>query len=421
MKIWRPYTQMHTNSVFPKIVNAKGSYLQFSDSSKCLDGISSWWLITHGHCHPQIIEAVQKQTEKVDQIIFANFSHDPAEILAEEMGKVLPSELDTLFFSDNGSTAVEVAMKMALQFWNQSGLPDKNKFLTFECAYHGDTSGAMSVSGESHFNKPYKKIQFDVLRAKQGRYLSDPSSIWLSDFKNLIEQNHKKIAAVILEPLLQGAGGMIIWPAHIVNEIAKISKEKNVLIIFDEVMTGFGRTGSMFAFEQTTSVPDFLCLSKGLTGGMLPLAVTVTKNKIYEAFLSEDSNKMLFHGHSFTANPISCAAACANLKIFQNEQTISKIKLLQNVHETSLKEFSKNFILKDTRSIGAVGVLELTGNDFSYGDEFSRKFMQKCLKKNLFVRSLGAVIYLMPPYSTEVSELKNAWETIQEVLIDERN
>lgn len=407
---------MYTNSSFPEIVDAKGSYFQLRDSRKCLDGISSWWLITHGHCHPQMVEAVQKQSEKVDQVIFANFTHGPAEILAEELGKILPKEMDTIFFSDNGSTAVEISMKMALQFWSQSGNSNKNKFLTFECAYHGDTSGAMSVSGESHFNRPYKKIQFDVIRAKQGRYLSDPLSIWLDDFKSLMNENHSTIAAVILEPLLQGAGGMIIWPVHIVNEIALICKKNNVLIIFDEVMTGFGRTGSMFAFEQTTCIPDFLCLSKGLTGGMLPLAVTVTKNKIYEAFLSEDSKKMLFHGHSFTGNPISCAAACANLQIFAEEQTLSKIKLLKNIHESSLLKLSTEPYVKNIRIIGAVGVLELEGSTFGYGNEFSRKFMNQCLENNLFVRSLGAVIYLMPPYSTEASELENAWETIHQIM-----
>jgi adenosylmethionine-8-amino-7-oxononanoate aminotransferase len=415
MKIWRPYTQMQNAFLFGKVVSASGAYLKLSSGEKCLDGISSWWLTTHGHNHPVLVEAIQKKAEEMDQIVFANFTHESAEELAEMLEEILPPELSSLFFSDNGSTAVEVAMKMALQYCRQTGRVKKDKFLTFSKAYHGDTCGAMSVSGVSIFNRSYDKMKFGVLQSDQAQYQEDSKEKWLNDFNRIIDQENESIAAIILEPLLQGAGGMIVWPIEVIKEIALKCKEKDILIIFDEVMTGFGRTGSLFAFHQVGVVPDLLCLSKGLTGGSLPLAVTIAREEIYQAFLGEDSLKMLFHGHSFTANPIACAAAVASLKLFKSENTLQKIETINKAHKNALMNFGNKIPLRDKRVVGGVGIIELD-NQESYGSFNVQKLSKECFERGLFLRPLGNVIYLMPPYCTSDGEVYSAWSTIEDSL-----
>jgi adenosylmethionine-8-amino-7-oxononanoate aminotransferase len=413
MKIWRPYTQMQMAGHFPIIDAAKGSFLHLQNGQHCFDGISSWWVITHGHCHPEITEAIKKQSTLLDQVIFANFSHEPAEELIDRLAQFLPQELDVAFFSDNGSTAVEVAMKMAYQAQNQKGSPERRKFLTFAQAYHGDTCGAMSVSGDMVYTQAYLGLQFEVLRAKQGRLLSEPDDVWLSDFKEKLKSHGPELAAVILEPLVQGAGGMIVWPKHVVDEVVRLARAAGLLVIFDEVMTGFGRTGTMFAFEQLNMIPDFICLAKGLTGGTLPMALTITTSSVYDLFLSQDPNRMLFHGHSFTANPIACAAAVANLKIFERESPIQRINKFESIHRQCLEAIP---IRANRRTIGTIGVLELTTNKLGYGGTFTREFSENCMKKGLFIRPMGNLIYLMPPYSATPEDLTRSWQIIEDVL-----
>jgi adenosylmethionine-8-amino-7-oxononanoate aminotransferase len=415
MKIWRPYTQMHMAAEQERVSHTEGSFIHLKNGKKIFDGISSWWLITHGHCHPEIADAVSSQSKKVDQVVFANFIHEPAESLVEELGKILPEKLNSIFFSDNGSTAVEVAMKMAYQYCRLKGDISKNKFCAFDKSYHGDTFGAMSINADGVFTKSYSDLRIDVIRCKQGTRSTDELNVWLDDFSLKISERHREIIAVILEPVVQGAGGMIAWPTEAVNRICSLCREYDVLLIFDEVMTGFGRTGKMFAFEHLQAIPDFVCLSKGLTGGMLPLALTLTSAEVYNAFLSEDSSKMFFHGHSFTANPISCAAACANLKIFRKDDTLRKIAGLEYTHKKSIEKVSQRLQLKDSRVVGTIGAIELS-RDFEYGSEFSKKLYAKCLDAGLFLRPLGSTVYLMPPYGSSSDELEWAWSLVGEAI-----
>ena len=279
--IWLPYTQMQNTKSLPEAVSAKGSRIYLKNGQSVIDAISSWWVITLGHCEKNIVKAVQKQAEKMDQILFANFRHSPAQELAREIQKVLPKELAYLFFTDNGSTAVESALKMAVQSWKQKKRETKrNRFISFENSYHGDTVGAMSVSGQNLFTAPYKKMLFSVIRARQGQLSKDPISDYISDFEAKIKKHHHTLAGVIIEPFIQGAGGMVVWPKKALEIICSISRKKGLYLIFDEVMTGFGRTGELFAFQKLGIAPDILCLSKGLTGGFLPLALTIANKKI---------------------------------------------------------------------------------------------------------------------------------------------
>jgi adenosylmethionine-8-amino-7-oxononanoate aminotransferase len=414
-KIWRPYTQMATATDPLLLERAEGAYLYAKDGRKIFDGISSWWVITHGHCHPKVVEAIQSQAKKIDQVIFANFSHDPAEILVEELQKFLPHDLNRFFFSDNGSTSVEVAMKMAYQACQQSGKKEKTKFLAFEKSYHGDTCGVMSVSGDSAFTLPYGKMRFEVLRARQGQFSFDSVASYTTHLRELLERHHQELAAVLLEPLIQGAAGMIVWPENAVREVVKLCRDYGVYIIFDEVMTGFGRSGKMFAFEAADVRPDFLCLSKGLTAGSLPLALTITTEAVYGAFLSKDAEKLFFHGHSFTANPIACAAAVANLQIFREENVLAKIAALEEVHHSSLEKWRQRLPVKDIRIRGPVGALELNGEG-AYGNSLMQGLTKALLQENIFIRPLGNVVYLLPPYCTKPAELSQIWDQIGESL-----
>ncbi len=414
MKIWRPYTQMlGAHPPFP-VAQAEGAYLYLKNGRKILDGISSWWVITHGHSHPAITDAIAKQARVLDQVVFADFSHDSAEELVDLLGTLLPSSFSRAFFSDNGSTSVEVAMKMAYQACMQSGQKGRRKFLTFERAYHGDTCGAMSVTADGLFTAAYDDLRFQTIRCKQGSYLNDSMEEWLGDFIRQMSRYGDQIAAVIIEPLLQGAGGMVVWPIEALQEIERICREQKIFIIFDEVMTGFGRTGSLFAFEKIGRMPDFLCLSKGLTGGALPLAVTLTTDQIYENFLSSNSNRMFFHGHSFTGNAISCAAASANLRLFQSSRVIQQIQSIQRAHHDAISLLRKEIPLKDARVIGPVGIIEVD-QEAGYGSHFSKEISARCMDQGLFIRPLGEVIYLMPPYCTTPLEVRFAWETILDV------
>ncbi len=411
MKIWRPYTQMQDAIPPARVSHALGAHIFLQDGQRLFDGISSWWLITHGHCEPRLMEAIRRQTERLEQVVFANFVHQEAEELSTRLAGFLPPRLNRLFFSDNGSTAVEVAMKMAYQSLQQSGKKRKRSFLTFAKAYHGDTCGAMSASGDSAFTEAYTDLRFPVFRFRQPKDLSPE---WRAEFRAFVEAKHEEIAALILEPLLQGAGGMIIWPAEIVREISEICRAHGILLIFDEVMTGFGRTGKMFAFEKVGVVPDLLCLSKGLTGGALPLALTVATEEIFSQFLSPQ--KLLFHGHSFTGNALSCAAANANLKIFQEETVLEKIAVLENAHRRALEKFA----LPNPRVLGSMGAIELPEQS-GYGSAKSQELYQKCFSRGLFLRPLGNTVYLLPPYCASSDDIENAWGVVAEVLSENRS
>jgi adenosylmethionine-8-amino-7-oxononanoate aminotransferase len=414
--IWRPYTQEGIASPPLKIDRAEGAYLYSSDGQKIFDGISSWWVITHGHCHPRIVEAIQRQASRIDQIIFANFSHEPAEELSERLIGCTPPKLSRVFFTDNGSTAVESALKMALQAWEQRGFSRKKKFLAFAKAYHGDTVGAMSVSGDSLFTRPYKSTLFEILRAKQPETPTPKTDECLSDFERILAERHETIAGVIVEPLLQAAGGMIMWPKEALQKMATLCEQYGVLLIFDEVMTGFGRTGSIFAMDQIGIVPDLLCLSKGITGGVLPLAVTLVSEDVYRAFLSSDKSKMFFHGHSFTGNPIACAAAVANLNIFSEEDICGRVESIRSINAKLMSKLATKFPILNPRTCGVVSAFEIKNEVQGYKSEVSERFTRAGLELGLFIRPLGDTVYLLPPYCSSEADLTFAWEKIEQIL-----
>lgn len=414
--IWRPYTQ---ESIAPgpiTIDRAEDAYLFTKSGQKVFDGISSWWVITHGHCHPRIVEAIKRQAERIDQVIFANFSHAPAEELSERLIQMTPKELSRVFFSDNGSTAVESALKMALQACEQRGYPHKKKFLGFSKAYHGDTVGAMSVSADSLFTRPYRSTLFEILRARQPYSPSASAQEYVADFEEVLDREQENIAGVIIEPLLQAAGGMIVWPKEAIQKIAALCKRYNILLIFDEVMTGFGRTGSLFAMDEVGVTPDLVCLSKGITAGALPLAVTLVSEEIYRTFLSRDKSKMFFHGHSFTGNPIACAAAVANLRIFSEEDVCSKVRKIRTLQERFLKNLSSKFPISNPRTCGVVAAFEIESAIQGYRSEISERLTLDALELGLFIRPLGNTVYLLPPYCSTEEDLMAAWETLERVI-----
>lgn len=309
--VWHPFTQHGLQEPIPRIARAEGAALYSVDGARIIDGISSWWVTTHGHCHPRISSAIADQAQILDQVIFAGWSHEPAETVARGLREIMPEALTRVFFSDSGSTSVEVALKMALGFWSARGEP-RHRIIVMEHSYHGDTIGAMSVGARGVFNQTYEPLLFDVAR------IPFPHAGKQQDTLDALERACTEDAcALIVEPLILGAGGMLTYPASVLAEMREICTRRGVLFIADEVMTGWGRTGSLLACEQADIVPDILCLSKGLTGGSMPLAVTMASEPLFEAHYCRERSRMFFHSSSYTANPIACAAACANLAIWR--------------------------------------------------------------------------------------------------------
>ena len=440
--VWRPFTQMQTAPPkLPEAVKGRKALLTLKNGKRIIDAVSSWWVITHGHCTPEIARAVQKQAALLDQVLFADFTHPPARALIRELRFFLPKNLSRLFFSDDGSTAVEAALKIALQSQCLCGEPQRNRFLAFKSSYHGDTAGAMSASGRGVFTAPYKKMLFSVVRAGQPRFSFAPLSLWTKDFERKINRFHKNLAAVIIEPLIQGAGGMIVWPKAALERIARLTKEAGAYLVFDEVMTGFGRTGSVFALDQLKSAfhPDLLCLSKGLTGGTLPLALTAVSPKIYESFLSLRKERAFFHGHSFTGNPISAAAAAANLRLLREtrssvEKKWRRIAALNRERGERLRGRAE---VRDIRLQGLVAAVEVNGKSESKGrssaaddgrgtggkkagdsycSPLSGILSRKALAQGVFLRPLGDTVYILPPYSITEGQLHKVWDVIENLI-----
>lgn len=415
--IWRPFTQMkRITHALPLVQKAQGAHL-ILNNKKVIDAISSWWVITHGHCEKSLVKAIQRQVQKLDQVLFANFDHQVALDLVQELLPLLPSHLTKVFFSDNGSTSVEVALKIALQSCQQKGEPQRKKFLSFTHSYHGDTAGAMSVSASGVFTNPYKPLLFSIETAQQGTLSSHSPSTFYKDFERKLEKHHKQLAAVIIEPFIQGAGGMIVWPQKALEHICKITKKAGVYLIFDEVMTGFGRTGSLFACDQLKVKPDILCLSKGLTGGTLPLALTISSQAIYKNFLSSRKEQALFHGHSFTGNPISCAAALANLKLLKKnkKQLQKKWKTIESIHQQRIRHIKNKMKVKDARCKGLVAAVEKQ-NSKGYSSGLAEEWTKSALKKGVFLRPLGETLYILPPYCISQKDLHKTWDIIESFL-----
>ncbi len=407
--IWHPYTQ-HKNLDLPiPIVKGNGSLLFDDAGNSYIDAISSWWVNIHGHANPYIAEKIYKQALDLEQVIFTNFTHEPAVRLAERLISILPGNQSKIFYSDNGSTAVEVALKMAIQYWINKGNTGRNTILAFENAYHGDTFGAMSVSGRSIFTNAFKDFLFDVV------FIETPNADNLEEIKSIIKSKKEKIAAFIYEPLLQAAGGMNMYDPKNMDQLLSYVRSEEIICIADEVLTGFGRTGSLFASELLSNNPDIICLSKGLTGGFLALGATACRQFIFDAFLSDDRSKTFFHGHSYTANPLACAAGLASLDLLEEKTCRDKIKKIQLSHEqfvsASLSEPNGNFYL-NPRFMGTILAFELNDGKNNYTNNIGREILNQALRKGIYLRPLGNTVYMMPPYCISDEELNKIYEFI---------
>ncbi|MGO9173269.1 MAG: adenosylmethionine--8-amino-7-oxononanoate transaminase [Rhodomicrobium sp.] len=407
--IWHPFTQHALQPVMTKIARAEGAWLEAADGTRIFDGISSWWVITHGHNHPRIVSAIQRQAGVLDQVIFAGFTHEPAEEVARRLIGIAPPGLSHVFFSDSGSTSVEVALKMALGYYRNRGEP-RSRIVALEHAYHGDTVGTMSAGARGVFNAAYEPLLFDVERLPFPA--AGQESRTLDAFAALCKRESP--AALILEPLILGAGGMLIYEASLLRELKSICEAHGVLFIADEVMTGFGRTGTLFACEQAGISPDIMCLAKGLTGGAIPLAVTLCKPAIYEAHYAPDRARMFYHSSSYTANPIACAAAAANLDVWAAEPVRERIAALAACQAAQLEPFKADDRFSNVRQLGTIAAMDLRVEDAGYLAGVATKLYNFFAERALLLRPLGNTIYVMPPYCTAQEELQQVYSAIAE-------
>ena len=380
MEIWHPFTQHGLNEDIIEIETSNNEFLITKSGEKIIDGISSWWVNTLGHKNPKISKAIKEEADKLHQIIFAGFVHNPAKSVAKNLSKFLPKDYSHIFFSDSGSTSVEVALKMAVGYHYNNG---KNK--------------PKIVAMEHSYPAPGKE------------------NITIEAYKNLLQKEGDEIGAIILEPLVLGSGGMFFYKPFVIEELYKLSKKYDVIFALDEVMTGFGRTGTMFAFNQTNIIPDIICLSKGLTGGSIPLAATVCTKELYDAYLSDDKAKMFFHSSSYTANPIACAAANANLEIWQNTDVLANVKRINDFYKTQFERF-KNYPVQNIRALGDIFAFEVEHSGNNYTSNTGTKMYNFYRKNGVLLRPLGNTIYVMPPYCTSNESLNKIFDVIEKSL-----
>ncbi len=407
--IWHPFTQHGLGEPIHLVERAEGALLHTGEGRAVIDAISSWWVTTHGHCHPRIMAAAAEQTQRLDQLIFAGWTHEPAETLARDLTAIMPASLTRVFFSDSGSTSVEVALKMALGYWAARGEP-RHKIVVLEHSYHGDTIGAMSVGARGVFNQAYEPLLFDVARVPFPA--RDAEQDTLDALEALCREG--QAAALIVEPLLLGAGGMLMYPPQVLAQMHAICAAHGVLFIADEVMTGWGRTGTLLACEQAGVAPDILCLSKGLTGGSLPLAVTMASEPVFQAHWSTDRARMFFHSSSYTANPIACAAANANLAIWREEPVAERIATLSARQAEHLEALSSTGRIANARQLGTVAALDLRVGKAGYMDDLAPRLMAFFRDRDVLLRPLGATVYVMPPYCITSAQLGQVWDAITE-------
>jgi adenosylmethionine-8-amino-7-oxononanoate aminotransferase len=413
--LWHPTTQVATSPVPLQVRSARGCELELSDGRKLIDAISSWWVTLHGHAEPTIAAAIARQALELEQVIFANFSHAPAEQLATRLSAL--TGLERLFFSDNGSTAVEVALKMAWQWWQNQGEPERRQLIAFDGAYHGDTFGAMALGERSLFSAPFESLLFAVRR------VSWPHTHWHDDgvarreaeaLRQLEEALETPTAAVILEPLIQGAAGMRVVRPSFVRAVADRVQAAGALLIADEVMTGFGRTGALFACQRSGLQPDLMALSKGLTGGFLPMGVTLTSERLYQGFVGRDPALTFFHGHSFTANPLGCAAALASLDLLQKQP--ERFQQFEVRHTPMLQELARHRLVKHPRCVGTMAAFEVDARHGGYLDPVGKQIQSMALELGVYLRPLGNVVYLLPPLTITDSQLERCYAALLQAL-----
>jgi len=408
--IWHPYTQMKTALPHIPIVRGEGACLYGEDGKRYIDAVSSWWVNIHGHANPYIAKKVAEQLTKLEHVIFAGFTHPTAVELAERLLAILPSNQKKAFYSDNGSTAIEVAIKMCLQYWHNQGKP-RTKMLAFKNAYHGDTFGAMAVSGRSAFTAAFDSLLFEV------EFINLPTADNIKALKSRISYLRSELACFIFEPLVQGTAGMVMYEAKYLDELLEHCKEEGVLTIADEVFTGFGRTGKLFACDHLSVQPDIMCFSKGLTGGTMALGLTTCTDEIYNAFLSDDKLKTLFHGHSYTANPVACSAALASLDITLYASTMLNIKRIEALHSGFAEKIKHHPKIKTTRQTGTILAMEWeTGSSTSYFSSLRDRLYLYFLNAGIILRPLGNIIYILPPYCITNDELNYIYSKIEQAL-----
>ena len=407
--VWHPFTQHGLNEPIPHVVRAEGAILHLADGSSLIDGISSWWVTTHGHCHPRIAAAIARQAGQLDQLIFAGYTHVPAEAVARGLVDLMPQTpgrdpLAHVFFSDSGSTAVEVALKMALGYWHNRALDGlgeaRSRILVLEHSYHGDTIGAMSIGERGVYNAAWTPLLFDV-----GTVPFPHPGREQETLAALETACAERPAAFIVEPLILGAGGMLIYPPHLLRAMADICARHDVLFIADEVMTGWGRTGTLFACEQAGVVPDIMAVAKGITGGAIPLAATLATPRIFEAHRSTDRARLFYHSSSYTANAIACAAAVENLAIWAEEDVRGRIAALAQGIADRLTLLAGHPAFADPRQIGTIMAIDLIAADAGYLSDLAPRLRAFFLERGLLLRPLGNTIYLMPPYCIDAQQL----------------
>lgn len=435
--LWHPYTQMkdYAERDLLLIDRADGLFLYDEHGRRYFDTISSWWCIIHGHNHPTIKSAIRSQLERLEQVLLAGTSHAPAILLAEKLVACTPAGLSKVFYSDNGSTACEIAIKMSLQYWRNTGRPERSQLVALERGYHGDTIGTMSLGGVPEFHQAFAGLMFDshrlpspyCYRCPVGKEQAGCDCECLKPLADLLAAQGERIAALILEPLIQAAGGMIIYPAKYLEKAAALARRHGVHLILDEVATGFGRTGKMFALEYAGIEPDFLCLSKGLTAGCLPLAATLTTEEIYQAFYADyAAGRTFFHGHTFTGNPLGCAAALGSLKVFEQEATLAGLPGKISRLRQCMERFRSLPWVGDLRQLGMIAAMELVKNretreGFAFADRVGWPIYLKGLEQGLLLRPLGNIIYLWLPLSTTEAQIEEITERAWRVLSDPAN
>jgi len=408
--LWHPLTQHKLHPEHLAIVKAKGCVLTDENGHEYIDGIASWYTCMYGHCNKYITNRVSNQMQQLDQIVFAGFTHEPAIKLSEELIKILPKNQEKIFFSDNGSTSVDVAIKMAFQYHFNNG-KRRGKIIAFEDGFHGDTFGAMSVSGLSVYNGPFEEFFIDVERIPVPT--EENFDTVKQEFTKLIETQN--VAAFIYEPLVQGAAAMKMYEGNLLDELLEIASRNNVLSIADEVMTGFGKTGRNFASEYLTNQPDIICLAKSLTGGLLPMALTTCTQKVYDAFLSDDITKTFFHGHTYSANPLACTAALAGIELLQSKEIQDNIQRIIKSHQAFDKKINNHSKVKNTRQLGIIYALDLNVEMARYGD-LRYKLFNFFMKNGICLRPLGNTIYILAPFVITDEQLQKVYSTIEEAL-----
>ncbi|GAB2538853.1 adenosylmethionine--8-amino-7-oxononanoate transaminase [Rufibacter soli] len=409
---WHPYTQMQTAPAPIGIVRGEGTVLYAEDGEEYIDAVSSWWVNIHGHAHPHIAERVAQQLRTLEHVIFAGFTHEPAVELSERLLRLLPANQAKVFYTDNGSTAVEVALKMALQYWHNQGVP-KTKIIALEGSYHGDTFGAMSVSERSVFTRPFQQYLFDV------EFLPVPVPGKEAEALQRLEEIAAtgEIAAFIFEPLVLGTAGMVMYLPKVLDQLLTLCQKHQIITIADEVMTGFGRTGKRFSMDHLTQQPDLMCFSKGLTGGTMALGVTTCALPIYNAFLSQDKTQALFHGHSYTANPIACAAALASLDLVEPNEFLQNLDRISAAHSAFAKQITGELGIKACRQTGTILAIEFEIGETSYFHNLRDQLYNLALEHGVLLRPLGNIIYVLPPYCITATQLEQVYAVIEKMRL----